>query len=99
MEQIDLGKTNGLVKSAPISVKMVGSCGLLEPSGQPAIWRDIGQPFVAFEKRYWMSALNPDRGPRKIDEMSSADCLQVGFSVSDPDMDPYSATTLIRFRI
>lgn len=69
--------TSGLIKSVAINLKQAGSSGLLEPSDRPAILRDLSQPFVDFEKRYWMSALNMDRHRRAEDDSCSADRLQV----------------------
>ena len=75
-ELVNLAAVSGVVKSAKIRLKQTGSSGLLEPSGRPVVLRDIGQPFVNFEKRYWMSALNM-KDHLKLDELNSADQLQV----------------------
>jgi hypothetical protein len=77
VEWVDLAEASGVVKSVAVSLMQAGSCGLLEPSGRPPIIRDIHQPFVDFQKQYWMSALKPDQHRQVVDEVIVADSLQV----------------------
>ena len=83
VEHLDLTNVTGLAITRPLSrARLLESAksGLLPPSGRPVMQRRrrcLSRPFVAFEKRYWRSALRLDQHRRRIDRLVGADILQV----------------------
>ncbi len=79
MEHIDVGAASGLFLTArPVRPCEAAARGLLEPSGRPVIvQRELSQPFVGFEKRYWKTALRVDKQRQHVDPLLAADLLQV----------------------